>query len=169
MKYTLRIIAAILMLFSFSLVLNAQGGKGRQEQMEKFKSMKIAYFTEKLELTPEEAEKFWPLYNDFETRKREVSRYQYRRSRNMDEELANMTDQEASKMADDMILSRRKEVELYEAFHKDLKKIFPPKKVMKYYITEHQFREYMLRKIRDERRNAQGKRGNNPPSPSRLP
>lgn len=169
MKYTHRIITAILILFSFSFVLNAQEGKGRQEHMEKFRSMKIAYFTENLELTPEEAEKFWPLYNDFETRKREVSRQRYRRSRNMDEELSNMTDQEAARMADDIIISRRKEVELSEAFHKDLKKIFPPKKVMKYYITEHQFREYMLRKLRDERRNAQGKKGNNLPSPSLLP
>jgi Spy/CpxP family protein refolding chaperone len=164
MKYALRIITPVLLLFSFSLVLNAQEGKGRQEHMEKFRSMKIAYFTENLELTPEEAEKFWPLYNDFDSKKREVSRSRRRGPRNINERLENMTDQEAEKMADDMILSRKKEVELDEAFHEDLKKILPPKKVMKYYITEYRFREYMLRKIRDERRGGNGKRSENPPS-----
>ena len=169
MKYTTRILTLIIMLCNLTGALNAQEGKGREEQREKFRSMKIAYFTEELELSSEEAEKFWPLYNDFEKKKREVSQYRHRRPRNMDEQLANMTDQEAEKMADDMIESRKKEVELEEVFHGDLKKIFSPKKVMKYYITEHRFREYMLRKIRDERRNGDGKKQENPPPGSLLP
>ena len=169
MKYTLRILILTLTLCSLTLALIAQERKGREEHMEKFRSMKIAYFTENLELTPEEAEKFWPLYNDFQSKKREVSRHRHRRPTNMDEQLASMTDQEAEKMADGMIISRKKEVELDEAFHNDLKKIFPPKKLMKYYITEHQFREYMLRKIRDERRGGQGKKSENPPPGSLLP
>ena len=40
---------------------------------------------------------------------------------------------------------------------------------MKYYVTEHGFREYMLRKIRDERRNGDGKKQENPPPGSLLP
>jgi hypothetical protein len=169
MKYTSRILILILMLCNLTGALYAQERKGREEQREKFRSMKIAYFTEELELTSEEAEKFWPLYNDYEKKKREVSQYRHRRSQNIDEQLANMTDQEAEKMADDIIESRKKEVELAEAFHRDLKKIFPSKKVMKYYITEHGFREYMLRKIRDERRNGDGKKQENPPPGSLLP
>lgn len=169
MKYTTRIFTLIGILCSFTLVLNAQERKGREEHIEKFRSMKIAYFSEQLELTPEEAEKFWPLYNDFESKKREVNRYRHRRSRNMDEQLANMTDQEAGKMADDMIEAKKKEINLDESFHSELKKIFPPKKVLKYYITEHRFREYMLRKIRDERRGGQGKRSEKTPPGSMLP
>ena len=169
MKYTVRILTLILILCNLTLVLNAQERKGREEHIEKFRSMKIAFFTEKLELTPDEAEKFWPLYNDFENKKQEVSKNRHRRPRFMDEQLENMTDQEAEKMADDMIKSRKKEVELAEAFHEDLKEIFPPKKVMKFYITEHQFREYMLRKIRDDHRGGSGEKGKNPPPGSILP
>ena len=169
MKYTSRIFILILMLCNLTGALYAQEGKSREEHREKFRSMKIAYFTEELELTSEGAEKFWPLYNDYEKKKREVSQYRHRRPQNMDEKLANMTDQEAEKMADGIIESRKKEVELAEAFHRDLKKIFPPKKVMKFYITEYGFREYMLRKIRDERRNGGGKKQENPPPCSLLP
>ena len=84
MKYTSRILILILMLCNLNVALYAQERKGREEQREKFRSMKIAYFTEELELTSEEAEKFWPLYNDYEKKKREVSQYRHRRPQNMD-------------------------------------------------------------------------------------
>jgi len=37
----------------------------RKEQWEKIESFRIAYFTEKLDLSPAEAETFWPLYNEY--------------------------------------------------------------------------------------------------------
>ena len=35
----------------------------RGENKEKIKALKIAYLTEKLDLSSNEAEKFWPIYN----------------------------------------------------------------------------------------------------------
>jgi hypothetical protein len=169
MKYTVRILTLILMLCNLTLALNAQERKGREEYIEKFRSMKIAFFTERLELTPGEAEIFWPAYNEYEKEKREISRHRHFRHRNIDEQLENMTDEEAEKKVDEMMEGRKKEVQLSTAFHEDLKKIFPPKKVMRFYITEIQFREYMLRKIRDERGGGPRKKGENPPPGSLLP
>ena len=52
------------------LFINAQDRRERDpERREKFNSMKIAYFTEELELTSAEAEKFWPVYNEYEKKK----------------------------------------------------------------------------------------------------
>jgi len=169
MKYTVRILTLILMLCNLTLALNAQERKGREEYIEKFRSMKIAFFTERLELTPGEAEIFWPAYNEYEKEKREISRHRHFRHRNIDEQLENMTDEEAEKKVDEMMEGRKKEVQLSTAFHEDLKKIFPPKKVMRFYITEIQFREYMLRKIRDERGGGPRKKGENLPPGSLLP
>jgi Spy/CpxP family protein refolding chaperone len=169
MKYKIRMLTLILVLCDLTLALKAQEHKGRQEHIEKFRSMKIAFFTERLELTPQEAEKFWPLYNDHEKKKREVSRYRHFRPRNMSEQLADMTDQEAEEMVDEMMEARKKEVQLAAAFHEDLKEILPPKKVMKFYITEIQFREYMLRKIRDERGSGPKAKDENPLPGSLFP
>jgi hypothetical protein len=33
---------------------------------EKIQSLKIAFITQKLQLTPSEAEKFWPIYNEYD-------------------------------------------------------------------------------------------------------
>lgn len=169
MKHTARILTLILMICSLTLALYAQENKSREEHREKFRSMKIAYFTERLELTPQEAEKFWPAYNEYESDKREASPRRHFRTKNIDERLENMTDQEAVQLVDEMMEARKKEVQLATAFHKDLKSILPPKKVVMFYVTEVQFREYMLRKIRDERRNGAGKKQENPPPGPLLP
>jgi hypothetical protein len=169
MKYTIRLLSLIFVLSTLGLALNAQEHKGREERIEKFRSMKIAFYTERLNLTPAEAEKFWPAYNEHEKEMREISRYRHFKPQNMDERLANMTDREAEEMADEMIEARKKEVQLEAAFHKDLKKILPPKKVMRLYITEIQFREYMLRRIRDERSEGQREKGKNPSPGSMFP
>jgi hypothetical protein len=36
---------------------------------DKFKAKKIAYITDAINLTPAEAEKFWPVYNEFEQKR----------------------------------------------------------------------------------------------------
>ena len=169
MKYTLRILTLILALNSLTLALDAQVRKSREEQIEQFRAMKIAFFTERLELTPGEAELFWPAYNENENKKREISHRKLLRRKNFDERLANMTDEEAEKKVDEMMAAREKEVQLATVFHEDLKKILPPKKVMRFYVTEIEFREYMLRKIRDERRSSNGGKGKNPPPGGQVP
>ncbi len=57
----------ILTLFfgSFSLA-NAQGGGDKENKKEKIEALKIAFLTQKLELSVDEAQKFWPIYNRYE-------------------------------------------------------------------------------------------------------
>ena len=169
MKNKIRLLTIILLTCTLLPLLKAQERRGREEHIEKFRSMKIAFFTERLELTAEEAEKFWPLYNAYEQNKREISRQRHLRPRNMDEQLENMTEQEAEEKINEMMEARKKETDLAEAFQEDLKGILPPKKILKLYIVEIQFREYMLRKIRDERNDRQGEKGKNTPPMSMLP
>lgn len=54
----------------------AQGGNKRHsiEEVERFKAAKTAYFTQKLELTPEQSERFWPLYDQVHKEQRSVFR-----------------------------------------------------------------------------------------------
>ena len=54
----------ILITLSLGLTSTAQNNfrAGRPETVE---AIKIAYFTKKLNLTPDEAQKFWPIYNQY--------------------------------------------------------------------------------------------------------
>ena len=120
--------------------------------------MKIAYYTENLELTPEEAEKFWPLYNEYDNKKHELRRENRTNSRQFSQQAEQLSDQEVEEIMDRMIENRKKDLQLDIEFHDNLKTILPPKKIMKLYITEIRFREYMLKKIREERSESKRKR-----------
>ena len=63
-------IAAILLCFAFSVKASAFPGK--EDGKEHWKAQKIAYLTEVMDLTPDEAQTFWPLYNQAEKEKREA-------------------------------------------------------------------------------------------------
>ena len=43
-----------------------------QEGNDKIESLKIAYITKRLQLTPEESQKFWPVYNQYEAEKKQI-------------------------------------------------------------------------------------------------
>src|SRR5688500_9699494 len=43
-----------------------------QKVRDKIEAARIAYITDQLELTPQEAEKFWPIYREFSSRRREI-------------------------------------------------------------------------------------------------
>ena len=83
-------IITMILAFGFgSYAQNLRQG-GRPETVE---AIKIAYFTRKLNLTPEEAQKFWPIYNQYiaEIRKtRADARANNTKDLDLDEKLLNI-------------------------------------------------------------------------------
>lgn len=72
------ILAAVLFLMSLSTVFaqkapgfqgpggpEGRGPGGRPKDGNRIESLKIAFITRKLDLSPEEAQKFWPVYNKY--------------------------------------------------------------------------------------------------------
>lgn len=63
-------------LFTCLLLLFAAGicaAQNKETRFERIESAKIAYITNNLELSPEEAQKFFPLYNEYRKEMREIS------------------------------------------------------------------------------------------------
>src|SRR5688500_3525058 len=58
------LIATFLVSFSFAGLAQQDGGR--------VQAYKIAYLTKKLSLTPQEAQRFWPVYNQYENELRAV-------------------------------------------------------------------------------------------------
>src|SRR5687768_2333056 len=77
--------------------------------MERMESMKIAFITNKLNLTPEEAKVFWPLYDKFEDEKKAL--------RNDEPEpLDEMTDAEVNNFIKAFTERKQKELDLYKKY-----------------------------------------------------
>ena len=81
MKAISRILFTSAMLLVLSMFTRAQPSDDHQKRMEEYRAMKIAYFTENLGLTSQEAEKFWPLYNKYEQDKAELRKNRMVRSK----------------------------------------------------------------------------------------
>lgn len=140
-------------LIAFQIQVNAQ-----DKPDEKIRSIKVAYITERLSLTPQEAEKFWPVYNDFENQKGEI----HRNRKNIAEEFIknqeNLSDADVNKMLDDLIKYNQAESELHLKTDKKFREILPPAKVMKLHIAEVQFRNYLINKFREQHGKREGER-----------
>jgi hypothetical protein len=140
---------SILLFTLFGLVTVAQPhGKPSREKVE---SMKIAYLTDRLNLTPEEAQKFWPVYNKFSDElegNRKSHRESMARAReNYDE----MSDKEAEKVVDSEIIFRQSELDILKKYHPQFKQVLPMKKVGKLYRSEEDFKRKLLDMLQERK------------------
>ena len=75
MKQTVRYLimaAAVLMGLAVAAHAHTQGPKGPGKWQERMRSERIAFLTAETGMTPEEAQKFWPLYNEAEKARNEA-------------------------------------------------------------------------------------------------
>ncbi len=150
--------AIILLLFASSLFAQGQNKRPIRENVE---SMKIGFLTDKLQLTPEEAQKFWPVYNQYteELDKLRASRRQNMKDarENMDE----MTDKEAEQFVDNELVMRQDELDIQKKYHPKFKAVLSAKNVAKLYRAEEDFKRKLLEMIQnkqDGKRPGQGRR-----------
>ncbi|MBK8353862.1 MAG: hypothetical protein IPL13_00425 [Saprospiraceae bacterium] len=69
----LKFIAIMLFAFVYSLTgVQAQQGNKKGQIGDRIQAQMVAYLTSELSLTPQEAEKFWPLYNEYKNKERLV-------------------------------------------------------------------------------------------------
>jgi Spy/CpxP family protein refolding chaperone len=117
-----------------------------KERRERIKSLKIAFITEKLELTQTEAQKFWPIYNAYEINNNAL-RQQSRENRK-DADIESMNDADVRSMIDKMLVLEQEKLELKKQFITDLITVIPAKKVILLKISEDEFNRRMFNEIR---------------------
>jgi hypothetical protein len=115
---------------------------------EKINAARVAYITERLALTPEEAEKFWPVYREFVLKRQEL-RHQLRDAKKKGE---------ADQALIDLDLKiKQQELDLEKDYSGRLQKIISAQKLMSLRQAEGDFRRILIRQIqqrqlRQERR-----------------
>jgi hypothetical protein len=117
-------------------------------QFEEFKSQKISFITEKLNLSPKEAQEFWPVYNQFEKEKMDIQKTRRELEQKTRDENLKMSDQEIIRTTRSIASTFKKESELIESYNERFLKILPPQKVLLLYRAENQFRVYMFEQFK---------------------
>ncbi|MGY0392772.1 Spy/CpxP family protein refolding chaperone [Bizionia sp. KMM 8389] len=131
--------------------------QNRKEQHEKIKILKVAYITEKLDLSQKEAQNFWPLYNDFETSSDAIRDASSDKRKSID--INTITESEAKKLISEMTELSNKRHVLFQKYMNDLQKVLSAKKIILLKKTEEDFK----RKMFEEYKNRHGKPNKNTP------
>ena len=122
----------------------------RQEKKENIEAMKVAFITSKLDLTPEEAQKFWPVYNQYTEKMQELRKKRRLDEREAKKNIDEYSDKEIEHAIDSDLAVRQKELDLQKEYSTKFKTVLPMKKVAKLYAAEEEFKMELLNKLKDK-------------------
>lgn len=152
-RWTLLVILVLSVITVFS-----QGRKHKmtQEDREKIESRKIGFITDKLDLTPEEAQKFWPIYNT-NREKMNAERKQFKGNYKLDDE-TEFSDEQAKDFLDAFMKHEQKMLDLQKAYFENLNSALSPQKIVKLVEVEKKFREELIREVSRRHKSQQQQR-----------
>ena len=138
----------------FLLVTSLSFSQGFKEKREKVKALKVAYITEQLELTTDEAQKFWPIYNTFDENQSELRHEKMRAilDRFKPGNVEKLSEKDASNSLIQMEKIEEDLFNLKKKFIKDLQGVISAKKIIKLKKAEEDFNRELLKQMREKRR-----------------
>ncbi|MCX6238668.1 MAG: hypothetical protein NTY07_14085 [Bacteroidia bacterium] len=133
------------------LLISITGMAQRQfdpQTLELIKTKKIAFMTEQIGLTSQEAEKFWPVYNELEKQRFMLMDKKKELEEQSETPKAGMKDADYRKLAIEIAAAHAKEGKLIEEYNLKLLNILPAEKVVKLYRAEGKFRATLMHEFR---------------------
>jgi diadenosine tetraphosphate (Ap4A) HIT family hydrolase len=114
-----------------------------QDKHKRVEALKASFITQKLDLTPQESQNFWPIYNQYQ---KEISalyrmkrQNQFNKKNNPNATLNNDLDLDAK------ILGVKK------SYQKEFAKVLPAEKVLALSQAEREFREQLIKELKERR------------------
>jgi hypothetical protein len=128
-------------MFLFVFTLQAQEGKDKQQHRERIKAMKVAYLTQELNMDAKLAEKFWPIYNQYECSKTDLHKKEHFQSENIE----NITEAEAEKILTEFVNIEKEEYSVKKELYANLKEIMSAKEIVKLHQLESNFNKKLIK------------------------
>jgi len=138
----------LLLLTTFTVV-------AQNTDMNKIKALKTAFISNALELTPDEAEKFWPIYNAYDKKihqVRAVKGQQLARKIRLSGGVDTLSDIEADAVLQEFIAIDFNVATEKKKLQNNLKGIISSKKIIKLFWAEQNFNKELLKQLRDKRK-----------------
>lgn len=139
------------LLLAGSFTVSAQPGSG-EDWKQRMQSEKIAFLTMEIGLTPEEAQNFWPIYNQISESLDKAMFETFNSYMELEKALNdNKSDKEISKCLEKYLTALGKQDEIRENSVSQYKKILSDKKVAKIFVAEEKFRRQHIRRFREHK------------------
>lgn len=140
-------------MFLFVFNLQAQESKDKQQHRERIKAMKVAYITQEFNMDADMAQKFWPVYNQYECAKTDLHKKEHFEIENIE----NITEAEAEKMLTEYLNIEKDEYSIKKELFDDLKKIMSAKDIIKLHKLESDFNKKLIKEYRARKAAERGK------------
>ncbi|MEJ7645756.1 MAG: hypothetical protein WKF87_14270 [Chryseolinea sp.] len=151
MKYFLAIGMAVIMISALAQGQDDDMPTQDPRVRSKIQAARVAYITDQLALTPEEAEKFWPIYREYSIKRREI-RIQLREGRR-DADPATASEQMQKDMYNQQLAFKQQELDLERDYSARLLQVISAQKLRSLPDVERRFRHMILEQIQKRRSN----------------
>lgn len=138
------LISCTLLLVSF--LMHAQG-----PVRNRIKTLKVAFITERVGLTSEEAQQFWPIYNEHEDTLEEIRR---KERAELEVNIAwaqDLSNNESERLLDRLLELQFEKQKVDQEFLSKLRTVIPAKKVLLLVKAEEDFKRQMIQEFRKRR------------------
>ena len=142
--------AIILIVFGL-LTTVGYGQKQQAKAQEKLQAARIALITERLNLTPDQAQQFWPVYNEYAEQRRTLQQG-YKRARQQ-YDLQNMTEEQGRELRKIGLETKQKNLNLEKEYGDRLNNVVSARQLMALKKAEEDFRAMVIKQL--ERRRMQ--------------
>ena len=147
MKKIIYIVTASVLILTSAISAFAEE-RFQDNWQEKIVSEKIAFLTMEMGITPEEAQVFWPVYNQVDKERDEAIRRVFRSYKAVEDAVAaGKSEKELNKLLDEHLAALKAQGEVEQKAYKDYAKVLPTEKLAKLYVAEEKFRRHHIRKL----------------------
>jgi len=129
----------------------SQKGPDKEKKKERIETQKVSFITKYLDLTTAEAEKFWPVYNEFIAKKEELIKKH--KDEIINKNIDDMTDKEAETLVNQQIIQAQELLDLKKTYLMKYKEVLPIKKLAKLSDAEREFKKYLLDQLKEQNKN----------------
>jgi len=134
----------------FTMILGAQNP--REEQI---KSLRIAFLTKSLSLTPQEAQQFWPVYNEYSDRVDALHKEERRMLRSLRQQFETISEEEAQTVLNRHVTIQNNKTKAREDLITNLNGVILAKKILILIKAEEDFKRSIFEKLKKRRQERQ--------------
>ncbi|MCR1026465.1 hypothetical protein NQT66_16710 [Cellulophaga baltica] len=142
------IIPILLLMLTVSLSYGQRNG-----DWDKIRTLKIAFITERLDLSSKEAQTFWPIYNEYQAKREDLHEKGHTEIRKKLDAYDNLSENDSAKLLDKYLQFEKEEEELEQTYLKKIQKVISAKKTLLLIRSEGDFKRKLIKQYRDKHKN----------------
>ena len=127
----------------------------RKEAMERIHAAKMAYITDRLNLSTEQSSGFIPIYKEYEAEMKDTRKSFLQKYKGMDMDAAN--DATAMQYVDDNLDFQAKAIDIKRKYNDRFLKVISPQQISDLNKAEREFKQILMKRLNERREERRGR------------